>query len=137
MKLNNHNSYIMNPECLEKICMHRVVIEVRQAVYLSCMLHSFFSVMPENILILKTCLLIILSKHWRKLNWDAFKQAPQEAHSGTSSQTVRAIFICLRQKKQHMTQNPVRGNQHNINGKTSQCERPPLPERYQLPTLET
>lgn len=99
MKLNNHNSYIMNPECLEKICMHRVVIEVRQAVYLSCMLHSFFSVMPENILILKTCLLIILSKHWRKLNWDAFKQAPQEAHSGTSSQTVRVIFICLRQKK--------------------------------------
>lgn len=73
--------------------------EVRQAVCLSCMLHSFFLMMLENILVLKTCLLIILSKQWRKLNWDAFKQAPQEAHSGTSSQTVGVIFIRFETEK--------------------------------------
>lgn len=73
--------------------------EVRQAVYLSCMLHSFFLVMPENTLVLNTCLLIILSRQWRKLNWDAFKQAPQEAHFGTSSQTVRIIFMRFETEK--------------------------------------
>lgn len=77
----------MHSEYLEKLCVHGTVIEITEAVHSSCMLHLFFSVMPANILILKTCLLIILSKHWRKLNWDAFKQAPQEAHSGTSSQS--------------------------------------------------
>lgn len=79
--------------------MHRTVTEIKEAVHSSCMLHSFFSVMPANV-ILKTCLLVILSKHWRKLNWGTFKQAPQEAHSGTSSQAVKELFSSdLKQNK--------------------------------------
>lgn len=90
----------MHSEYTEKICMQRAVTEMREAIDSSCMLHSFFSVMLANILILKTCLLITLGKHWRKLNWDACKQAPQEAHSGTSSQTVKELFSSdLKQKK--------------------------------------
>lgn len=66
-----------------------------------------------------------LSRHHRKLILG-------QAHK--QSELFSSVWD---RKKQHMTQNPVRGNQHNINGKSSQCERPPLPERYQLPTLET
>lgn len=103
MKLNKRNSYIMHSGYLKQICICRTATEMRRLILAACCTH-FSSVMPANILIPQTCLLIILCKHRRKLNWDAFKQATQEAYSGTILLTVKEIFSSyLRQKYSHTT----------------------------------
>lgn len=104
MKLNKPNGYVMHLEYLEKICMCRTVPEIRGSSF-QRHIAFVFSMMPADTLILKSCLLIIVSKHWRKLSWDVFKQAPREARSRTSSQTVQELFSSnLRQQNHHVTQ---------------------------------